>query len=90
MMLQIDQIIMAIYEVLDLIAIGGQAEVAKTRNRDTGVVVAIKHLIARPNDSGYAKAVARFKREATEIEISHPGIISPLHYEEDNGEHFIV
>jgi hypothetical protein len=87
--MNVGEIILGDYEILDLSAIGGQATVAKARDLRSGDLVAIKQLNASPNQAGFEQQVKRFQREGR-IRIEHPNVVDPNTYAEEDGEHYIV
>lgn len=88
-LLKITQVVLGRYEVIDLIAEGGQAGIAKARDRKTNKTVIVKKLAVFPGGASYAEEVARFKR-AAQIRISHPNAVDPIDYGEDRGEHYMI
>ena len=88
-MLAVGQIVLGRYEIIELIAIGGQGVLARARDLQTGREVAIKQLLASPNQSNYVELVARAKREA-QIHVGHPKVVDPTDYGEENGQHFTI
>lgn len=81
--------ITGIYQVLDWIAIGGQAAIVLAKDTKTGQTVVLKQLLVTPQDSGYDEQRKRFEREGS-IRINHPGVLDPIEYFEDCGRCFIV
>ena len=67
-MMQIGQTVLHRYEILDIVATGGQADIAKARDTETGQFVAAKQLSAVPSQSNYQEELARFKRYAVLLE----------------------
>jgi len=87
-MMQFGQIVRG-YEVIDLIAEGGQFSVAKARCLKTGTVVAIKQLAAAPGQSNYDEELARFRRQAG-LRFGHPNILDPIDSGQEDGERYII
>ena len=77
------------YELIELIASGGMADVYRARDslldRDVAIKVLAEHL---SNDPAF---VARFQREAKAVaRLIHPNIVSLFDYGSDGGTSFIV
>ena len=87
--MNIGDILFGIYQILDLLALGGQAMVAKARDIRSGNLVVIKQLNASPSQPGFSQLLERFRREAR-IRINHPNAVDPILYDEEDGEHYIV
>jgi serine/threonine protein kinase len=87
--MQLNQTIADQYLILDLIAAGGQALLAKGKDLATGMLVAIKQLDISPGEPHYNDAVERFKREGS-IQIGHPNTVDPIAMIDCNGEHYII
>src|SRR5919204_607852 len=77
------------YELEELIAAGGMADVYRARDRLLDRIVAVKVLHDRhASDESF---VARFRREAREAaRLSHGNIVTVLDRGEENGMQFIV
>lgn len=88
-MMQLRQVILNLFEILDLMLSGGEANLAKARDTTTGDIVAIKQLAASPGEPNYNERVSRFQRAGKTV-IGHPNVVDPLLYGEENGEHYIV
>ena len=88
-MMRIGHLILAYFEIIDLLPSGGQADLAKAVDRRSGRHVVIKKLLASPATSSYAIELARFER-AGRIHINHPCVVNPLSYHQDGDEHYIV
>jgi len=87
--LQIGHMVLNRYEVVDLISEGGEGTTAKALDQQTGNMVAIKQLAACPSSAEYEEMLARFQR-AAQISISHPNVLDPIDYGEEDGEHYLV
>ena len=87
--MRIGEIVGGRYEILEPLGAGGQAVLVKALDQDTGDEVVLKQLSTPKDNPGYAEAVARFKRAAN-ICIGYPGVIDPIAYFEEDGEHIIV
>jgi len=87
-MMRIGKLVLG-YEVVDLIAEGGQASVAKGRDLETGRFVAIKRLNATPAQGRYGQAVARFRR-AGQLRIDHPAVVDPIACCEEDGRWYMI
>jgi hypothetical protein len=85
----VGELILGRYEVLDLIAIGGEGAVARGIDRITGQPVAIKQLSVSPGDLHYEQQVRRLQR-AGQIRIGHPGIVDAIDYGEDRGIWYLI
>lgn len=89
-MMSIGQLVLGKYNIVDLIALdGGEGAVAKAVDKSTGQQVAIKQLDADPRHPSCATRVARFRR-AAQTQINHPGVVDPIEYGEENGQHYLV
>jgi len=83
-MMTIGQSVLERYEVVDLIAEGGQATVAKGRDPETGRFVAIKRLNASPNERYFKQKLDRFRR-AGSLRVNHPAVVDPIACGEEDG-----
>ena len=72
--MQIGQIILGKYEVLDLIGNGAQVDVAKARDQQSGQIVVIKQLSASPYQPDYSMQKDRFLRAAA-LSFNHPRVV---------------
>ena len=88
-MMQISQLVLSRYEVVDLLNMGGQAIVAKGKDLCTGAEVAIRQLAASPTEANYNSDLARFKRNAR-LHIEHPLVVNPIDAGEEDGEHYMI
>ena len=52
-MMQLRQLILNLFEILDLMLSGGEANLAKARDTTTGDIVVIKQLAASPGEPNY-------------------------------------
>lgn len=87
--MEIGQIILGRYEVIDLICQGGQAILGKATDNRTGDTVAVKQLTTPTTASNYDEELARFKR-AAQIAVGHRGVVDPIDFGEEDGEWYIV
>lgn len=87
--LQIGQVVLGRYEVVDFVGDGGEGTTVKALDHQTGNMVAIKQLAVCPDSTGYDEMVARFQR-AAQISIGHPNVLDPIDYGEEDGEHYLV
>lgn len=88
-LMRLGQIILNRYEIIDLIAEGGQASIAKGIDRDTNNHVVIKQLSASPGQPHYDEELARFQR-AARINIGHPNVIDPIDSGQEDGENYMI
>lgn len=88
-MWRIGEKILGRYTVEDLLAEGGQAELAKVFDHATQAVVVIRKLSASPTSPAYKKELARFQR-AAKLRIGHPNVLDPLSYHVDREHHYMV
>ena len=77
------------YKVTDIVADGGQAMVAKACDTRDRSFVAIKRLSAHSGLAHYGQSLQRFWREAN-THVSHPNVVNPIEFGEQDGGHFIV
>ena len=89
MNMNIGDMILGRYQVADLIAVGGQACIAKGIDQKTGDPVTIKQLAATPGQPHYDQELARFKRAAA-ARISHPHVVDPIDFGEEGGQWYII
>ena len=89
MNMNIGDIILGRYQVADLIAVGGQACIAKGIDQNTGDAVSIKQLAATPGQPNYDQELARFKRAAG-ARICHPNVVDPIDFGEEGGQWYII
>ena len=83
-LMEIGQIILGHYEVIDLICQGGQALIGKATDNQGGTF-AVKQLTASTTASNYDEELARFKRSA-KIDVGHRGVVDPVDFGEEDGE----
>ena len=77
------------YEVLELLGVGGMAEVYKAYQPQLDRYVAIKFI--RPDLSKDQQFRARFEREAKAIaHLSHGAIVHVYDFGEQNGRYYLV
>jgi serine/threonine protein kinase len=88
-MMRLGDIILGIYEIVDLIGCGGEAMLAKAVDVNTRQLVAVKHLSASPDDPNYTESLARFER-AAQLRIGHPAVVDPINCGEEDGEHYLI
>ena len=88
-MMTIGDTILGHYEVVDLVAIGGQATVAQGVDRRKGGRVAIKQLIVTPADSNYQQELERFQK-AGSLCFGHPAVVDPIECREEDGQWYTV
>jgi serine/threonine protein kinase len=84
-----DDIILNRYQVIDLIGEGGQAYIMKALDQQTGQNVAIKQMIASPNDRNYQEEQARFTRAAN-LRIQHKNVVDPIDFGTEEGEYYLI
>jgi len=88
-LMEIGQVVMSRYEVIDLICQGGQALLGKATDQQTGDTVVVKQLATLSGASNYNEELARFRR-AAQIAVGHPGIVDPIGFGEEKGEWYII
>lgn len=88
-MMNIGDRVLGQFEVLDIIAIEGQAVVAKGLDRTAGGSVAIKQLATPGNANNYAQELARFQR-AGSLRIGHPVIVDPIVCRQEGDSWYLV
>ena len=87
--MEIGELILGRYEIVDLLPNGGQASLAKATDRKTGQFVAVKRLSATPDQSNYREELARFQR-AGRMRIGHPAVVDPIECAEEGGQWYII
>jgi hypothetical protein len=87
--IRIERIVLARFEVIDIIGVGGEGEVLKAIDTITGAIVAIKQLCACPSDPSYEYQVARMKR-AGQIRVGHPCVLDSIGCGEEDGKWYLV
>lgn len=88
-MLTTGQIVLGLYRITEVIAFGGQADVARAVDELTGADVVVKQLTASPGSPHYAVELARFRR-AARLQIAHPVVVNPIGHGEEAGDAFTV
>mgnify|MGYP001494674660 CR=1 FL=1 len=88
-MLQIGQQVDGRYEIVDIIAIGGEGTIAQALDRQSGAVVVVKVLDAQAGTPGYKERAERFAR-AGRLRIGHPSVVDPIALGDDNGRPYMV
>ncbi len=89
MLSRIGQTVLGHYHVDELLACGGQADVALATDRRDGARVVVKQLSAARGSAHYKVERLRFQR-AARLRIRHPAIVDPLDYAEENGQLFMI
>ncbi len=87
--MDIGQLILNCYEIDDLLPSGGQANLARAIDQQTGDRVVIKQLNVGPDDKHHAQELARFQR-AAQIRTGHPVVVDPIDSGEEQGWHYAI
>ena len=87
--LQPGDVVLGRYEIIDMVAMGGQGALYRGRDQQTGEAVAIKQLLALPGNPSYEQDLARFRREA-QVNVKHRNVVEFLDLGEENGQWFSV
>ncbi len=78
------------YEIVDLLAEGGQAIVAQAVDHSSGKTVVIRRLAASPDQPHYTSERRRFDR-AGRIHIAHPNVPNPIDvFAESDSDHMVL
>ena len=78
------KLVLGRYKCLKFIDQGGEAIVHKGRDTRDGKNVTIKQLAMSPQDKGYQRQAARFKR-AFDLGLVHPNLIQSIDFGEEKG-----
>jgi len=77
------------YEVLELLAGGGQGTVYRARDSESGEVVALK--VMHPGHTGEAQYLEALRREANlASRLEHPNVTRVLDYQVESGTAYVV
>jgi serine/threonine protein kinase len=77
------------YEVLELIAAGGQGSVYRGRDTDSGDVVALK--VMHPGHTGEVEYLEALKREANlASRLDHPNIVKVFDFQVEDGTAYVA
>ena len=77
------------YEVLELIAAGGQGSVYRARDTDSGEVVALK--VMHPGHTGEPEYLEALRREAElASRLDHPHIVKVLDFQVEGSTAFVA
>ena len=77
------------YEVLELLAGGGQGTVYRARDTESGEVVALK--VMHPGHTGEAQYLEALRREANlASRLEHPNVTRVLDYQLESGTAYMV
>lgn len=87
--MRIGQKVLRHYKVVDLIATGGQAAVAKATSRRRGEYVAIRQLLSPVGHANHDQELARFKRAGT-MTIGHPNVVDPIDFGHQHDEWYMI
>ncbi|HUT56925.1 MAG TPA: protein kinase [Phycisphaerae bacterium] len=87
--MEIDELILGRYEIVDLLPNGGQASLAKATDQQTGQFVAVKRLSATPAQSNFQEELARFQR-AGRMRFGHPAVVDPLECAEEDRQWYTI
>ena len=88
-LMMLGDVILGRYEVVDILAQGGQAYVALGRDQQTGRKIVVKQLAIDPADPHFATELERFKREGN-LRIPHPRVVNPSDFGQDESRWFII
>ena len=88
-MMQIGDLLLGQYKILDIIGVGGEATVALVLDSQTNRKVAVKMLDADPQLAHFETHAARFRR-AGRLRFNHPGVVDPIAYAEEDDRHLLI
>ena len=88
-MMRIGQYVLTFYKIVDILAAGGQAVLAKAVDTRTRRLVVIKQLSATPRDKHYKEERERFIR-AGRLRINHPTIVDPIDFGQEGKNWYTV
>lgn len=89
MMMRLGQYVLTFYKIVDILAAGGQAMIAKAVDSRNGQLVVIKQLIAAPGDKHYKEEHDRFIRVG-KLRINHPVIVDAIDFGSQGSDLFTV
>jgi serine/threonine protein kinase len=88
-MMRIKELFLGRYEIVDLLAAGGQFLVGLAIDQNTHMPVVIKQLATGPDQPNYNEELARFMRQA-QLHIGHPNVADPIDSGDEDGERYII